>query len=434
MRRALALLPVLIAFQAGAPPALAWTWPADGPVLRPFTLGDDPYAGGQHRGIDVAAHPDAPVGSPAAGLVSFAGTVPGGGRAVTVQTSDGYSVTLVHLGSIAVDHGKLVAEGEAIGTIGPTGDPEHAEPYVHLGVRVTSDPNGYLDPLAFLPTREVTPLPPSPPAPAVPAPSAPPDPAQPAPEPVLEPAVQPARPEQAPAAAAPSPPRSVRDSVAARSGPAVRARIPDEPKQVASSPAPSDETPAASAGSPPRRALRFFELRPEPQRQAARTLAVAQPMPTRRSGAVFAAALGVLGGSLALAGLCLALAIRHRQLADAGRAYAPAHVLDERTGFAAEDAGLARAAQEDGLVLHRDLERVALGESEALPDLDGDHDPAEIVQVANDACRRPRCATTSGRFHQVRPRVPSRCERAGTGLGPLTPCVVSRPQFPLSRP
>ena len=33
--------------------AQAWTWPIDGPVLRPFVFGSDPYAGGQHRGIDV---------------------------------------------------------------------------------------------------------------------------------------------------------------------------------------------------------------------------------------------------------------------------------------------------------------------------------------------------------------------------------------------
>ena len=67
MNRLIALLPVLIAFQVGAPPALAWTWPADGPVLRPFTFGEDPYAAGQHRGIDVADEPGAPVRAPQAG-------------------------------------------------------------------------------------------------------------------------------------------------------------------------------------------------------------------------------------------------------------------------------------------------------------------------------------------------------------------------------
>ena len=31
----------------GARGAPGWEWPADGPVLRPFVLGDNPYAGGQ---------------------------------------------------------------------------------------------------------------------------------------------------------------------------------------------------------------------------------------------------------------------------------------------------------------------------------------------------------------------------------------------------
>ena len=44
-------------------------------------------------------------------------------------------------------------EGAVVGTIGPSGTPEHEAPYVHLGVRVASDPNGYVDPLALLPPR-----------------------------------------------------------------------------------------------------------------------------------------------------------------------------------------------------------------------------------------------------------------------------------------
>src|SRR5262245_36378650 len=115
MKRLIALLPVLIAFQAGAPPALAWTWPADGPVLRPFTFGADPYAAGQHRGIDVAGESGAPIRSPAGGIVSFAGFVPGGGRTVTIETADGYSVTLVHLGTISVTREAVLAEGAPLG-------------------------------------------------------------------------------------------------------------------------------------------------------------------------------------------------------------------------------------------------------------------------------------------------------------------------------
>jgi hypothetical protein len=58
------LLPVLVALQVGVQPALAWAWPADGPVLRPFVLGDDPYARGQHRGIDIGAPAGTPVRAP----------------------------------------------------------------------------------------------------------------------------------------------------------------------------------------------------------------------------------------------------------------------------------------------------------------------------------------------------------------------------------
>ncbi len=153
MRRIGVLLPVLFAFQAGVPPALAWTWPVGGPVLQYFEFGDDPYAGGQHRGIDVGAPAGSVVVAPAAGTVSFAGTVPGGGRTVTIETADGYSVTLVHLGLVAVGRGATVGEGERVGTIGPSGTAEVAEPYVHLGIRLTADENGYVDPLGLLPSQ-----------------------------------------------------------------------------------------------------------------------------------------------------------------------------------------------------------------------------------------------------------------------------------------
>src|SRR6188472_19021 len=85
------LLPVLVALQVGVQPALAWAWPVDGPVLRPFVLGDDPYAGGQHRGVDIGAPAGTPVRAPAAGTVSFAGTVPTGGKTITIRTADGYA-------------------------------------------------------------------------------------------------------------------------------------------------------------------------------------------------------------------------------------------------------------------------------------------------------------------------------------------------------
>src|SRR5918994_5203479 len=150
MRRFLSVL-ILLTALAAAPAAHAWIWPAAGPVLRPFSLGPNPYAGGQHRGIDIAAELGSPVLAPAAGTVSFVGSVPGGGRAVTIQTADGYAVTLLQLGSTSVLRGSVVDEGTVVGVVGESADAVTSAPHVHLGIRVAADPDGYVDPLGLLP-------------------------------------------------------------------------------------------------------------------------------------------------------------------------------------------------------------------------------------------------------------------------------------------
>jgi pyruvate/2-oxoglutarate dehydrogenase complex dihydrolipoamide acyltransferase (E2) component len=144
---------LLCVFLVWAPAAYAWSWPVQGPVVQPFAYDEShPYASGQHRGVDIGADAAGEtVVAPAAGTVSFAGSVPTNGKSVTIETADGYSVTLTHLGSIVVAEGATVAEQQAVGTVGPSGTPEVDGPYVHLGIRLTADPNGYVDPLSLLP-------------------------------------------------------------------------------------------------------------------------------------------------------------------------------------------------------------------------------------------------------------------------------------------
>ena len=126
--RPLALAAVLAALVL-TPTAAAWTWPADGPVLQPFLFDPShPYAGGQHRGIDIGGDSGADVRAPATGVVTFAGTVPASGRSLTVETAAGLSVTLTHLGTIDVAKGASVAEGDAVATVGASGEPELATP------------------------------------------------------------------------------------------------------------------------------------------------------------------------------------------------------------------------------------------------------------------------------------------------------------------
>jgi murein DD-endopeptidase MepM/ murein hydrolase activator NlpD len=71
MHRILVLL-VLAAALVAVGPAAAWTWPTDGPVLLPFSFDPaHPYAGGQHRGVDVGGEPGESVLAPASGVVTF---------------------------------------------------------------------------------------------------------------------------------------------------------------------------------------------------------------------------------------------------------------------------------------------------------------------------------------------------------------------------
>ncbi len=467
MRRALALLPVLIAFQAGAPPALAWTWPADGPVLRPFVLGGDPYAGGQHRGIDVGAATGEPVRAPAAGLVSFAGIVPAGGRCVTVETAAGQSVTLVHLGSIEVERGARVAEGAPVGTVGPSGDPEHAEPYVHLGIRVTAEPNGYLDPLTFLPARVPVPppVPPADPPETAPATSAPSDAASPPPPahalaapveaapaaPTPPDAASPPPPAHALAApveaapATPAPPDAAsarhpaRDPAApVESAPTAPAKTPVEMTATAhpaargpgrirvTSAERPDSVPGPAvlgAGEPtasrmrrpaalPRTFIRSFEIASPAPSAAPRRRDPADPLAASGRGGRSGYGEAVAGAVALVALAAAALGLRRRhELVHAARAEALPPVLEDVAGRSAEDAAAPGAVQENRLVLHRDLERIPLGEPEPLPDLDRDDDPAELVQVPNDPCRRAPASVPLRRFHRIGTRAPLCCGR-----------------------
>ena len=479
MKRLVALLPVLIAFQAGAPPALAWTWPVDGPVLRPFSLGDDPYAAGQHRGIDVAAASGSPVRAPVAGSVSFAGTVPGGGRTVTLLTEDGYAVTLVHLGGIATARGAPVVEGAVVGTIGPSGDAEHPQGYIHLGVRAADDPNGYLDPLGLLPVREVAP----PVADLVEGTDSPKEPA-PTPDPVTAPA--PVLPEEAPAAppAPPAPDEPVVVPAAAEAGgrgePSAAVAVPagavGEPAQsppptahrrAARVAGPASAESGADPGMTTRTVRRFFE-RSALTRESGTPPAAARGPGAARGGAAeeppglslgtaALAGMGALAALVALAALAALAAalprlrsrssepqrragrrdsapsvvlasysptaprrrgvimnrvLRRGQLGHARPAHAAAPVLADATGRAAEDARRPRTAEDDRLIPHGDLEWIPLRESEALADLDRDDDPAQLVEVPDDA--RRRLATTvvaNPRAHRVRRHQSSRCRR-----------------------
>ncbi len=368
------LLPVLVALQVGVQPALAWAWPVDGPVLRPFVLGDDPYAGGQHRGIDIGAPAGTPVRAPATGSISFAGTVPTGGKTITILTADGYAVTLQHLGSYSVSRGAEVAEGGPIASVG-----EGAEPFVYLGVRHADDENGYVDPLGLLPAPVLAPAPPDPP---------------------------PADPDPAPAPAHGGgsakhhdPGRSPQPTVAAVPSPKPARELPDHPRARSVR---GHHGAYGAAAATHRRNRLAHEARPPLALPSVSGLGANGKAPAP-SGAVDVAAserpflpffAGAVLCALGLLGAAR-LARRRCELGDAGSADGAAAVLLQGAATAAEDAHGLRLGQENHIVLDRDLERLLLTERKTLADLNRNDDPAEVVDVADDP--RSRCSPCRAR-------------------------------------
>ena len=194
-----------------APPAMAAPWqrPVHGPILRPFALAADPFARGQHRGVDLGSPPGRPVLSACAGRVTFAGRVPGGGRTVSVRCGR-HVATYQHLATVSVQRARAIVAGAALGSVGRSGRPRAG--HVHLSARVAAT-GRYVDPLTLLGAGP-RPVPPIPrpagpqrhPLPLGPAPA----PARTAPQPGIPPALIPPTPVVPAASGAPRAPAAPR--------------------------------------------------------------------------------------------------------------------------------------------------------------------------------------------------------------------------------
>jgi len=96
-----------------------------------------PRSGGRvHRGIDLAAPLESPVRAIRSGAVIEVGTHRGLGRFVELEHRGRLTSLYAHLTTTDVDVGQRVAQGQAIGTVGKTGNARHARitPHVHLEV------------------------------------------------------------------------------------------------------------------------------------------------------------------------------------------------------------------------------------------------------------------------------------------------------------
>ncbi|MEZ5211836.1 MULTISPECIES: M23 family metallopeptidase [unclassified Gordonia (in: high G+C Gram-positive bacteria)] len=133
---------------AAARPAYDWPLVPRPPVTRGFDPPAQRWLSG-HRGVDLAAAPDAAVLSAGAGVVRFAGTV-AGRPTVSVLHPDGIATTYEPVRPI-VRAGDRVGRGQVLGYLNAGHPGCAAAACLHWGARRGSGPSErYLNPLALV--------------------------------------------------------------------------------------------------------------------------------------------------------------------------------------------------------------------------------------------------------------------------------------------
>ncbi|MDR7506381.1 MAG: M23 family metallopeptidase [Armatimonadota bacterium] len=116
-------------------------WPATGDLSSFFGL----RWNAQHRGIDIAASPGAPIFAARSGRVVLAGWYGGYGLTVIVDHGRGYQTLYAHASAVLVRPGQQVRAGQLIARVGSTG--VSTGPHLHFEFRVNGRP---VNPLRYL--------------------------------------------------------------------------------------------------------------------------------------------------------------------------------------------------------------------------------------------------------------------------------------------
>lgn len=122
---------------------LQWQWPADGPVLRPFSNSAATRRGiaiGGSRGDEVRAATDGEVVYAGSGLVGY-------GRLIILKHDARFISAYGHNDELLVREGQNVRAGQRIAMLGDSGADR---PMLHFEIRVDGAP---VDPTRYLPRR-----------------------------------------------------------------------------------------------------------------------------------------------------------------------------------------------------------------------------------------------------------------------------------------
>jgi murein DD-endopeptidase MepM/ murein hydrolase activator NlpD len=115
-------------------------WPVEGPITGSFGERIDPFngEGAFHSGVDIGSAYGQPVVAPADGVVVFADSLGGYGRALVLDHGHGVTTRYGHLASFAVVVGQHVQRGDVIGYVGLSG--RSTGPHLHYEVRINDTP------------------------------------------------------------------------------------------------------------------------------------------------------------------------------------------------------------------------------------------------------------------------------------------------------
>ena len=126
-------------------------WPPEGQVTSRFGPTTAPITGPpqHHTGVDIAAPPGTPIRAPAAGVVTFAGTLPGYGNVIVLTHGFGFKTFYGHNQRNVVAKGAHITRGQQIAAVGNTGYSTGA--HLHYEVLLNDAPH---DPLKYIVDEE----------------------------------------------------------------------------------------------------------------------------------------------------------------------------------------------------------------------------------------------------------------------------------------
>jgi len=126
----------------------ALTFPVKGKTTKDIISGfGDPRGNRLHQGIDIKADRGTAVLAIAGGIVKRVRNGGNGGRQIWLTLDNEMTVFYAHLHEEWVEEGEQVTKGEAIGSVGNTGNARNASPHLHFEISLPG--RGEVDPLVF---------------------------------------------------------------------------------------------------------------------------------------------------------------------------------------------------------------------------------------------------------------------------------------------